>query len=127
MRMGEETAPPWFQGYSAIFPAVEGPDTGYVASNFMGANINDLIDQWLISPALNVSSGDTLFFWMRSPTPGTTPYDDSVNVLISYSAGTTPSAFTIWKVSSTYKRLAKILSFFCFNRYHSFCNSILYF
>ncbi len=83
---------PWFQGGN-LFNSVEGPDTGFVASNYNGANANGVIDQWLISPALNVSVGDTLFFWMRSPTPSATPFDDSVNILISNSAGITPSAF----------------------------------
>lgn len=90
---GGGTTPAWFQGGN-YFPAIEGPDTGFVAANFQGANSNNTIDQWLISPALNVSSGDTLFFWMRSPTFNPPQFDDSVNILISNTAGTTPSAFT---------------------------------
>src|SRR3990170_6460103 len=49
---------PWFQG-NFYFTSFEGPDSGFVASDFNGANINGVIDQWLISPSLTVESGDT--------------------------------------------------------------------
>lgn len=81
---------PWFQGGSQ-FLTFEGPDTGYVASNYNGANINGVIDQWLISPAITVAAGDTLYFWARSPDGST--FDDSINIMYSASSGTTPSAF----------------------------------
>jgi hypothetical protein len=83
---------PWFQG-GTQFLAFEGPDSGYVASNFSGANGDGVIDQWLISPALTVTSADTLIFWARSPLPGATPFDDSINIMYSSTAGTTPSSF----------------------------------
>src|SRR3990172_8350541 len=81
---------PWFQGGSQ-FLTFEGPDTGYVASNFNGANINGVIDQWLISPAITVVPGDTLYFWARSPDGSM--FDDSINIMYSSTAGTTPAAF----------------------------------
>lgn len=83
---------PWFQGGS-FFNSVEGTDTGYVASNFNGANDNDVLDQWLISPPLTVALGDTLFFWARSPVPGIQAYDDSINFMYSTNAGITSSGF----------------------------------
>ena len=98
---GEGTNAPWFQGGSQ-FTAFEGPDTGYVASNFNGANINGVIDQWLISPAITVVQGDTLYFWARSP--DASEFDDSINIMYSSTAGMTPSAFTSlgrFKVSTT--------------------------
>ena len=81
---------PWFQGGSQ-FLTFEGPDTGYVASNYNGANINGVIDQWLISPAISVAPGDTLYFWARSPDGS--EFDDSINIMYSSTASTTPSAF----------------------------------
>src|SRR4030066_2602802 len=81
---------PWFQGGSQ-FLTFEGPDTGYVASNFNGANINGVIDQWLISPAITVAPGDTLYFWARSPDGSM--FDDSINIMYSSTVGTTPAAF----------------------------------
>jgi len=83
---------PWFQGGS-YFSGFEGPDTGYVASNYNGANVDGVIDQWLISPALTVTSSDTLKFWARAPRPAVEFYDDSINIMYSSTAGTTPSAF----------------------------------
>ena len=81
-----------FQGNSTVFPAYEGPVTGYIGQNFNGAfNGGLLIDQWLISPSINVSAGDTLKFWHRAPDGST--WADHLQVWISSTAGTTHSAF----------------------------------
>ncbi|MBS4033599.1 MAG: choice-of-anchor J domain-containing protein [Ignavibacterium sp.] len=82
----------WFQGNSTVFTAYEGPDSGYVGQNFNGANGN-LIDQWLISPQIAVTAGDTLSFWHRSP--DNTTFDDSIFVRYSTTAGTTPADFDV--------------------------------
>lgn len=82
---------PWFQGSVSVFTSFEGPDSGYVASNFNGANTNDVVDQWLISPILNINLGDSLSFLARSP--DSSSFDDSIYVLLSTNAGTTPSDF----------------------------------
>jgi hypothetical protein len=82
----------WFQGNETVFPAYEGPTTGYVGQNFNGAN-GLLINQWLISPPINVTAGDTLSFWHRSP--DNTIYDDSIYVRYSTTAGITPADFDV--------------------------------
>ena len=82
----------WFQGNSTVFSAYEGPVDGYVGQNFNGANGN-LIDQWLISPPVTVTAGDTLSFWHRSP--DNTIFDDSIFVRYSTTAGTTPADFDV--------------------------------
>ncbi len=87
---GGGTQPPFAQGDPTVFTAYEGPDTGYTFTNFQGAN-GFLIDQWLISPEITVSSGDTLKFWHRSPDGN--PFDDSVYVRYSTTAGITPGDF----------------------------------
>ena len=89
---GGGTADPWFQPTGTQFPAYEGPTTGYVASNYQGAN-GFLIDQWLISPQITVTAGDTLSFWHRSI--DNNPYDDSIYVRLSTTAGITPGDFDI--------------------------------
>ena len=58
---GGGTTDPWFQPTGTQFPAYEGPTTGYVAANYQGAN-GFLIDQWLISPQITETAGDTLSF-----------------------------------------------------------------
>jgi len=87
---GGGTTAPWYQGSTQVFNAFEGPDTGYVASNYNGAN-GFYINHWLISPPVIVSAGDTLSFYHRSPDAN--PYDDSIFVRYSTTAGTTPAAF----------------------------------
>ena len=90
---GGGTTPAWFQGDDGIIVTFEGTANGYVASNFAGANTNGVINHWLISPAILVNPGDSLFFYAASPTPGTTAFDDSISLLISLTAGTTPGDF----------------------------------
>jgi hypothetical protein len=80
-----------FTGNATVFPAYEGPTTGYVGENYNGAN-GFLIDQWLISPVVNVAAGDTLSFWHRSPDGN--PYDDSIYVRVSPTGSTALSSFT---------------------------------
>ena len=89
---GGGTTAPFYQGTIAVFPAYEGPDTGYVAANYNGAN-GFLIDQWLISPEITVTAGDTLSFWHRSIDAN--PFDDSIYVKLSTTAGITPAAFDV--------------------------------
>jgi hypothetical protein len=89
---GGGTVPPWFQPSGTQFPAYEGPTTGYVAANYESAN-GFLIDQWLISPQITVTAGDTLSFWHRSITNNA--FDDSIYVRLSTTAGITPGAFDI--------------------------------
>jgi hypothetical protein len=50
-------------------------------SNFNNANVNGLIDEWIISPQLPmVNSGDSLYFWAGAIDGG---YDDSLKVWVS--------------------------------------------
>ncbi len=83
-----------FQGNPTVFTAYEGPDDGYLGENFNGAFGGGLlIDQWLISPEVTVSAGDTLKFWQRSPDGSTFP--DPLQVWVSTTAGTTAAAFDV--------------------------------
>ncbi len=83
-----------FQGNDAVFPAYEGPATGYIGQNYNGAFGGGLlIDQWLISPPVAVTAGDTLKFWHRSPDGS--PWADPLQVWVSTTGGTTHSAFDV--------------------------------
>lgn len=82
----------WFQGNPTVFSAYEGPTNGYVGQNFNGAN-GFLINHWLISPAITVNAGDTLSFWHRAPDGN--PFDDSIYVRYSTTAGTNPADFDV--------------------------------
>ncbi len=80
----------WFQGNPAVFPAFEG--TGYAAQNYQGAN-GFYLDQWTISPLIEVSGGDTICFYHRAPDAN--PFDDSIYVRLSTTGGTTPGDFDV--------------------------------
>ena len=83
-----------FQGNATVFPAYEGPTEGYIGQNYNGAFGGGLlIDQWLISPPVAVTAGDTLKFWHRSPDGSTFP--DPLQVWISTTGGITPAAFDV--------------------------------
>lgn len=60
----------WFQGNSGIFPAQAGAADSYAAANFLGAanGLGD-VDNWLITPVLNLSGTTTLSFYTRTDVP----------------------------------------------------------
>lgn len=78
----------WFQGNSAVFPAFNGPATGYVAANFNAVTSTNNIDNWLVLPALNIAQGDTLSFYERSTDAAT--WVDSMRVMYSATGDSTP-------------------------------------
>ena len=83
-----------FQGNETVFPAYEGPTTGYIGQNYNGAFGGGLlIDQWLISPTVTVTAGDTLKFWHRSPDGST--WADPLEVWVSTTGGTTHTNFDV--------------------------------
>ena len=71
----------WYQGQTAVFNAFNGPDTGYIASNYSSVASGD-IDNWLITPAIaTVAVGDIFSFYSQS-NPGST-FPDSIAVMYS--------------------------------------------
>ena len=75
----------WFQGNSTVFPAFEGPATGYVAANYNVVTGANNIDSWLVLPYMSggLQNGDSLYFYSRGPTGST--YPDSIRVMVSAS------------------------------------------
>lgn len=84
-------APTWFQGNpDDLFPALSGPDSGYVAANYqVVGGLND-IDSWLVLPRKNVTATDQLVFFARSPLLST--YPDSIRVMYSAAGDSVPEA-----------------------------------
>ncbi|HMQ70590.1 MAG TPA: choice-of-anchor J domain-containing protein [Ignavibacteria bacterium] len=82
--------PTWFQGNSTVFPAYNGPDTGYIAANFNVVTNTNNIDSWLVLPDLTVFTGDVIRFQCRSVTSN--PFPDSVRVMYNDQNGTTPES-----------------------------------
>lgn len=83
----------WFQGNSALFSAQAGPADSYAAANFLGAaNGSGNVDNWLITPALDLSGTTVLSFFSRhDSTPG---FKDLLEVRYSSGIGTASSGFS---------------------------------
>lgn len=62
----------WFQGYTDVFSAQAGPGNSYAASNFVNLDGSmGTIDNWLVTPMLNLSGITTLSFYTnRENNPG---------------------------------------------------------
>ena len=75
----------WFQGNGALFPAQAGAADAYVAANFLSAaNGSGSVDNWLITPVLDLSGTTTLSFYTRHDAlPG---FNDLLEV--RYASGT---------------------------------------
>jgi len=86
--------PEWFQGSAINFPAFNGPDSGYVASNFNTVDSANDINNWLVLPPLNLNTGDVFSFYSRSPVPILFIFPDSLHVWYSAAGDSTPEDTT---------------------------------
>lgn len=82
----------WFQGNPTVFPAFNGPTSGYVGANFNATTGANNIDVWMISPKINggLLAGDSLIFYCRSTDIGVN-YPDSVRVYFAPTGDSTVS------------------------------------
>jgi hypothetical protein len=87
---GAQAGPTWFQGNPSVFPSNDGPTNGYVASNYQCVSNTNDIDNWLVLPALNITAGDSLSFYSRSPLGST--YPDSIKIMYSAVGDSVPEA-----------------------------------
>lgn len=64
-----DSAPPgstgWFQGIPAFFPAAAGPADSYIAANFNNAAFGGAVSNWLLTPQLDLTNGESLNFSLR--------------------------------------------------------------
>ncbi|WP_322403194.1 choice-of-anchor J family PEP-CTERM protein [Massilia luteola] len=83
----------WFQGNGALFPAQSGAPDAYAAANFLGAaNGSGSVDNWLITPVLDLSGTTTLSFYTRhDDLPG---FNDMLEVRYASGAGTDVADFS---------------------------------
>jgi hypothetical protein len=82
----------WFQGNPAVFVAYNGPSNGYVGSNYETVTGANDIDNWLVLPAQNILTDDSLYFYQRSPTASS--YPDTIRVMYSAAGDSVPEAGT---------------------------------
>lgn len=83
---------PWFQGTAEVFAAHQGAPTAYIAANyFSAAGGEGTINNWLITPTLDLIGPTTLSFFTRTaPIAG---YNDTLEVRFSEGSGTDPAGF----------------------------------
>jgi hypothetical protein len=75
----------WFQGNPTVFAAHEG--AGYIGVNFNSTAGAGTIDNWLITPEVDIKNGDVLTFWTR--TGEESAYPDRLQVRMSEAGAST--------------------------------------
>jgi hypothetical protein len=83
----------WFQG-NGVLTAADGSPTSYIAANYLGAvNGTGSLDNWLITPMLNLSGTSTLSFTAsRSGEPG---FADLLEIRFAPGQGTGTDGFSL--------------------------------
>jgi hypothetical protein len=83
----------WFQGTADVFAAQAGAPNAYIAANYLGAaNGTGSVDNWLITPLLNLSGTSTLsFFSSHAGDPG---FSDKLEIRFASGTGTGTDAFS---------------------------------
>jgi hypothetical protein len=83
------TGTTWRQGDSRQFPAYSGVENSYVEADYssVGKGGNGTINNWLISPELNLTSGGAVTFYTR--TRSGSSYPDRLEVRLSRSGSST--------------------------------------
>ncbi len=81
----------WSQGSSSPFPAQAGAPASYVSANFNNTTAHGTISNWLITPVMNFSNGDTIRFFTRTTDPPIIDpvYPDRLQVRLSTAGGDT--------------------------------------
>jgi len=83
----------WFQGNPDIFPAQAGAPDAYAAANFLSAaNGSGSVDNWLITPVLDLSGTTVLSFYTRHD--GLPGFDDLLEVRFAPGTGTDAADFS---------------------------------
>lgn len=70
----------WFQGNDGVFPSQSGAPTAYIGANFNNTG-GSVINNFMITPELNLENGDEIIFWTRSVAGSAFP--DRLEVRIS--------------------------------------------
>lgn len=91
-----DSTPPgtgWFQGNPGIFGAQSGAADAYAAANYLGAaNGSGSVDNWLITPVLDLTGTTVLSFFTRHDTESN--FNDLLEVRFSSGSGSDPSGFS---------------------------------
>lgn len=84
---------PWSQGNPGVFAAFSGAANSYAAASFLSSGaINGVVSNWMITPAIGLSGGETLSFYARSPT---TEFTDGLQLRLSPTGSSAVGDFTL--------------------------------
>jgi len=72
----------WFQGNDLVFPSHTGGPTAYIGANF-NSTAGSVINNFMITPVLNLENGDEITFWTRTTDVGPDLFADRLEVRIS--------------------------------------------
>jgi MYXO-CTERM domain-containing protein len=94
--LNNQSTPPgfdWFQGNPGIFAAQAGAPDSYAAANFLSAlGGSGAIDNWLITPAINLNGHVDLSFFTRSA--GDPGFTDTLELRFSPTGALSPASFS---------------------------------
>lgn len=91
----QSTSPsqPWFQGNAGVFAAFAGAADSYAAASFLSSGaINGVVSNWMITPTIGLSGGETLSFYARSPTAD---FTDGLQLRLSPTGSSAVADFTL--------------------------------
>jgi len=84
---------PWFQGNPGVFSAASGADSSYAAASFLSSGLTSgLISNWMISPQISLSGGETINFFARSEL---TAFTDGLVLRLSPSGASATASFSL--------------------------------
>jgi hypothetical protein len=91
--LSEPLGQSWFQGNPGVFAAHQGPASSYIAANYLSAADGEgSINNWLITPVLNLIGPSTLTFFTRSV--ANELFNDTLEVRFASGSGDDPDSFT---------------------------------
>jgi PKD repeat protein/subtilisin family serine protease len=76
----------WFQGNPTVFSSHQGAPDSYIGANYNNTAGIGTISNWLLTPEITMSNGDTVSFWTRSPA---SDWEDRLQVRLSTSGDST--------------------------------------
>ncbi len=79
----------WFQGNDLVFSSQSGAATSYIGANY-NSTAGSVINNFMITPILNLENGDEIKFWTRTTTGSTFP--DRLEVRIDPTGANTDPA-----------------------------------
>jgi hypothetical protein len=96
----------WFQGDRNTFHAWEGQGDGYIAAGHLSVKDAGIISNWLITPEIEIKSGNLLSFWTRTTTQNKWP--DRLQVRLSLNGSSADAGTTATSVGDFVVLLADI-------------------